>query len=397
MSASPEPTHRDRPRLASMGLVVAMAMAIMAVVTIPGVRADAVTTPKSTLTSDWLASKVAAEGSVTVPGEPFGVTNQTMFVALGLAASGEHRDALARAMTWIGTHVDDWVVDSDGSGSSVGPVGADLPGRLGQLLMLVHATGGDPRAFGSPSTNLVARLEALLGDGGTPGFYGWPDPTSAVQDQSYAVLGLVAVSATVPSAALQWLVDQQCPQGGASGTAGGWTPLRAVTGGVLDSCTTPDPLMYSGPETNSTALAIQALAAADRKAPIAAGLAFLKGAQEPTGGFPWYPTGDPDPNSTALVIQAIVAAGQAPTGAAWTVGGNSPLTALLAWQLPAPDAGAFEFPYPGMFGVPNLYATFQALWGLTQTAFPFPTLAPWPPSTTTSTELDPASVPNFTG
>lgn len=387
------PTNPTDPALTVITRVrrVALSMAVLlGVLVVSSTPAAAVTTDASTRTSEWLAAQVGADGSVNIPGETFGVTNQTMFVALGLAASGQRRDALARAMTWIGAHVDDWVVN-DGSGSTVAPVGTDLPGRLGQLLVLVHAVGGDPRAFGTPMSDLVVRLESLLGDGGVPGVYGWPDPYSAVQDQSYAVLGLVASSAAVPSGALQWLVDQQCPQGGAAGTAGGWMALRAVTGGVLDPCTTPDPINYSGAETNSTALAIQALAAAGRTAPIASGIAFLHGAQAPGGGLPWYPTGDADPNSTALTIQAILAAGQDPAGAAWTTAGQTPLSALLTWQLAAPDAGAFEFPYPGMTGVPNLYATYQALWGLTRTAFPFPVLGPWPPP------VEPTVVPAFTG
>ena len=175
--------------------------------------------------------------------------------------------------------------------------------------------------------------------------------------------------------------------------------LRTSTGNVLDPCTSPDPINYIGADTNSTAMAVQALLATRTSTPIAPALTFLRGAQRATapaaGGFPWFGGGDADPNSTALVVQAIVAAGQDPSGAAWTAGGGTPFGVLPSWQLTGADAGALDAPW--QVGVPSLLSTYQGLWGLTKVPFPFPVLAPWPPVTTTTAAPESPAVPNYTG
>jgi hypothetical protein len=96
-----------------------------------------------------------------------------------------------------------------------------------------------------------------------------------------------------------------------------------------------------------------------------------------------------DANSTALVLQAITAMGQSPSS--WSVGGADPLEALETFQLssPASDAGAFFASWNP--GVPDLLASYQGVWGLTLTAFPFPVL---PDRTVVS---EPLAAPVFTG
>jgi hypothetical protein len=338
-------------------------------------QVSAVTTAESTRTSDWLAAQIGADGAVNVPGVTSSTTTQTMYVALGLAASGQHRDALARAMSYIGSHVDEWVVND--ATWRLAPIGSDLPAALGYLILLVHAVGGDPASFGSPATNLLARSQALYGISAA-GFYGYQDPYSAVQDQSVLVMALLASGITPPSAAVQWIADQQCIGGtNPSAALGGWQAFRASTGSGLDDCDTPDPLNYVGADTNQTAYALQALIAAGSMNAKPAALTFLRAAQTTSGtqagGFPWFPGGVPDSNSTALVIQAIVAAGESPTGGAWTVGSSSPVSILTTWQVTTPgqDFGAFSYKAGDS---PDLMSTYQALWGLTLTAFPFPVL-----------------------
>ncbi len=376
---------------------VAVFVAALSFLSVSIAPASAVTTPASTLSSDWLAAQVGADGSVNVPGETFSTTTQTMYVANGLAASGQHRDALGRAMAYISTHVDDWVVN-DGSGSTVAPVGSDLPERLGELLLLVRTVGGDPTSFGSPTTNLVARVQALYGVS-VAGFYGWQEPYSAVQDQSFVVMALTAVGSPAPALAVQWIVDQQCT-GGTDDPAsiGGWMSFRSRTGGVLDPCSAPDAFNYTGADTNSTAFAIQALVSASRTSAVPAALTFLRAAQTTSGpqagGVPWFAGGDPDPNSTALVIQAVLTAGQDPAGGVWSVGGQSPVSVLPTWQITTPSSDAGSLYAAWQPGVPSLLATYQGLWGLTLTAFPFPVL---PNVTPTPEPNAPDVVPVFTG
>ena len=376
---------------------VVLLIASLAYVAGPVLQVSAITTTVSTRTSDWLAAQVGSDGAVNVPGETFSATTQTMYVANGLAASGQHRDALTRAMGYIATHVNEWVVN-DGSGSTVAPLGADLPERLGELILLVHTVGGDPTSFGSPATDLLARAQALYSVS-VPGFYGYQEPYSAVQDQSFVVMALVASGITPPSAAVQWIADQQCVGGtNPAGALGGWQAFRVSTNNVLNDCDAPDAVNYAGADTNSTAFAVQALKAAGETAAIPRALGFLHAAQtasgQQAGGFPWFTGGDPDPNSTALAIQALIAAGESPTGGAWTFNGSSPFSILSSWQIttPGPDFGSLYAAWQP--GVPSLLATFQGLWGLTLTAFPFPVLpALVEPGIPESTP----TVPTFTG
>lgn len=102
-----------------------------------------------------------------------------------------------------------------------------------------------------------------------------------------------------------------------------------------------------GTDTNSTALAIQALVAAG-EAPTATvilnGVAYLATAQNEDGGFPYDPQSSfdttSDTNSTAYVVQALTAAGEDVGSDKWTRNGSTPLDFLLSRQLPD---GSFEW------------------------------------------------------
>ena len=130
-----------------------------------------------------------------------------------------------------------------------------------------------------------------------------------------------------------------------------------------------------------------------RTAPLAAAATFLQNAQATSGpsagGFPWFAGGDVDANSTALVLQAITAMGQSPS--VWSVGGATPLAVLESFQLssPASDAGSLFASWNP--GVPDLLASYQGVWGLSLSAFPFPVLA----GRTVVTEA--LAAPAFTG
>lgn len=373
--------------------MVAFVVASFAIVGGLSTPTGAVTSPASALSSSWLAAQVGPDGKVDISGATQSVVTQTMYVAQGLAATGEHREALARAMAFLslGTSIEEWVTN-DGSGGTVAPPGADLPERLASLILLANTTRGNPRAFGVPAVDLVARAQSMYGQS-VPGFYGYQEPWSSVQDQSMMVIALQTVGAPPPTAAVDWIVDQQCVDAIPSSAVGGWQAFRATTGSDLDDCGAPDPLNYTGADTNSTAFALQALQMFGRTAAVTNGLTFLRGAQAISGpsigGFPWFTGGEVDANSTGLVLQAIVAVGQNPSE--WAVGGSDPLTTLQTFQLlsPAADAGAFYASWNP--GVPDLLATYQAVWGLTLTSFPFPVLPE------IIIDPEPVIAPTFTG
>ncbi len=116
-----------------------------------------------------------------------------------------------------------------------------------------------------------------------------------------------------------------------------------------------------GADTNSTALAVQALVAAGRAtdtAVIEAALGYLEAAQNDDGGFGYQPQSEvsaaSDVNSTAYVVQALAAAGEDVLGERWTREGQTAVDFLLSAQL---EDGSFEW-QPGSGA--NGLATMQA-------------------------------------
>lgn len=379
------PARRRKPTwkaglagLAGLGLFVAVAT--------PGM-VGAATPPGAAVTgaddaADWLARQVGGDGSV----EGFGGTpdpGATMDVALSFAAVGAHETEFDATVAWLRTNIDEVIA----------PGGVDNPARLGTLLLVLDAAELEPTTFGG--VDLPARLAATLG-AHTAGLYGAADPTyDGVYRQSLAVLGLRAHGIEVPVAALDWLRAQQC-DGTTPAAHGGWLAYRAD---ASVPCPAPDAGTFSGPDTNQTAAAVQALVAAGLT-PDRDPAGFFAAAQTPDGGFAYLAGGSADPNSTALVIQALVALGADPAAGPWSTVGEGPVGSLLAWQVTAgADAGAMASPFSA--GAADLFATRQAVWGLLLRPFPlgpasFPTgesttTAPPPSSSTTSSTAAPTS------
>ena len=131
---------------------------------------------------------------------------------------------------------------------------------------------------------------------------------------SLAILGAVAISESVPTAASGVLKGAQQATGGWE-WAPGW-----------------------GADTNATALAVQALVATGEpisSSTIISALTFLQSAQQRDGGFAYdlTPNAPSDANSTAYVVQALLAAGENPTGGRWTISATTPISYLLGLQL----------------------------------------------------------------
>lgn len=140
------------------------------------------------------------------------------------------------------------------------------------------------------------------------GLYGASDPTyDGVFRQSLGILGLTAHEITPPAAAVSWLLNQQCSDGS-------FEDYRADT---TTACAAPDPTTYTGPDTNSTAMALMALMALDDSriklkpaqlsrvvdAAQAAGR-WIRQQQNADGGWPYFPGGASDANSTGLALAA---------------------------------------------------------------------------------------------
>src|ERR1019366_8309029 len=125
-------------------------------------------------------------------------------------------------------------------------------------------------------------------------------------------------------------------------------------------------------DTNSTAIAVEALTAAGIAASdgsMTKAIAYLHTQQNSDGGFTYSAPGVSDPDSDALVIQALVALGQDPIGASWTVAGKTLFNDLLSRQ--AANGG---FIFPGHVA-PDPFTTSQVPAGLKQV--PLPGTATW--------------------
>lgn len=165
---------------------------------------------------------------------------------------------------------------------------------------------------------------------------------------SWAMIGAAALDQAVPPAAVAYLKSLQQSDGGWEWTPGGFG---------------------NGTDTNTTALATQALIAAgepNTSTAITAAIAYLHAAQNDDGGFPYdadspYGT-DSDANSTAYVSQALSAAGEDPSS--WAPAGSSVSDYLLSLQLPD---GSLEW-QPGLGA--NLLATQQAIPALLGKPYP---------------------------
>ena len=207
-------------------------------------------------------------------------------------------------------------------------------GGAAKLMLGVVAMGLDPVEF----FDLPSVLEGHLAEDPSTGVYGFD-----MFDQALSVLALVAAAEPVRPAAVDYLRLQQRADGGWEFSPG------------------------SGSDSNTTAMALQALLASGDgpgSPAVLDGLAYLRTAQNAAGGFGFLPGADSDPNSTALVIQALVAAGQdIGEGGPWAPEGHTPLEGLLTFR--NPETGAFQYA-----GEDSPFATYQAVPALMLAPFP---------------------------
>jgi hypothetical protein len=303
--------------------------------------------------AQWLAGQLTSGGYIS------GSVSETVNTLLALAAANVDLPLARTGLAYVEQNAASYIeVDS-----------ADGPGQLSLLILMAHALGVDPTNFGG--TNLVTRLLATeQTSGANAGLFGTDtqltDQYVGTYDQGLALAALKAVGMTAPAASVTWLQQAQCPNGG-------WS----LPDPALNACT-GDPAQGDGPDTNSTALALQGLAAQGGLTPSieASALTFLRNGQNADGGWAYDPNAPDnqqtsDPDSTSEVIQGLLALGLSPDSAQFTVGGNTPTSLLLTFKVTtAPDTGAFSSPF-GTAGTGNLYATFQAVPALMGLSFPF--------------------------
>ncbi len=346
----------------------ALAAALSCTVAAAPASASATVTPSGALPSlpqvssaqqgaRWLASQLTPSGYIpsTNPSQPD--LSATANAILALVSAGVDPSGVHAALGYLASHVDAYVTVD----------GTDGPGQLALLILDAHATGGNPRSFGG--TDLVSRLLATQRrSGATAGLFG---VQSATYDGAYrqglslaALAGAGVTSGSQVTSAEHWLESQQCPDGG-------WTSL-ITTSNPCDG----NPADFEGPDTNSTALAVEGLSAIGVLGTTRATAAwhFIVNGQDADGGWGYDPNtastpGTTDPDSTSLVVQAVLALGRSPSTAALVKGSANPVTALRSFQLTS-GGGSGAFFFPGS-STPNLIATYQAVPVMADVKVPF--------------------------
>jgi len=353
-----------RPRLLALCAAVSLSVffvpvSVGAVASRPNVvAAPAFPQPAAAQASaQWLAGQLTPGG--WIPGASH--TPSLSFTAntvLALVAAKVDPAGVRSALAFLQANVEGYVSQN----------GADGPGQLALLILDAKAGGANPTDFGG--TDLVARLLATEQPSGLFGTATQLANYSAgnyEQGLALQALGVAGVTGgTKLGMAVSYLLDQQCPDGG-------WS----FSDQASDTCVV-SAVNYTGPDTNSTAQAIQGVAAQNALTPSITSntLTFYESGQDADGGWSYYPSsaGAPqttDPDSTSVVIQALVAMGQSPITPTFVHGSSNPVTTLLSFQLPSgAGAGAFESSYAS--GNADITATVQATPAIAGQSFAFP-------------------------
>jgi hypothetical protein len=217
---------------------------------------------------------------------------------------------------------------------------------LGLALAVAPAAPAAPAAPTAPTAT-----------GSNAGLFGSADPTyDGAYRQSIAIIGLVAAKAAVPPAAITWLAAQQCASGA----------FEAYRADASAPCSTPDPGAFTGPDSNSTALAAMALQVSGRHPAASKAVAVLRSVQNADGGW-GYTLGSPsDVNSTGLTLAALKSVAPNAATAKATRRSASRATAFLKKvQIPCTAARASRLGLPYQPNQPvNALASAQGLLGI---------------------------------
>ncbi|WP_158632158.1 LPXTG cell wall anchor domain-containing protein [Micromonospora sp. Llam0] len=358
--------------------------------------------------SHWISGQLVDGGLPGFVGSDWGLTIDALFA---LRATGAEQAAVAAIVEALTANADGYAVIRTDMGDFV------TGGSTAKVLLAAVAAGVDPTDFGGHDWR-QRTLDLIYGaDQGTKA--GWLydrnlDTTagSNLFGQSLAVIGL-ARSGGVPQTAVDFLVKQQCPGGG----------FRLYPNAAGTSCSA-DPVTEQSMEVDATAMAVQALlAAADAGAsgtaePAAAATSWLLSAQAADGSFNGSGFTDyPNTNSTGLAGQALAAAGEH-TAAGQAAG------FVAAQQITTANAGAASAHVGAIAYTPDALATAvtdgigefeldqwrrataQAVLGLAQVPLgrigigdpaPTPTLTPTPsPAATPTPSATPSPTPTPT-
>ena len=186
-----------RTKRTLVGVSIAILLAATTLLTSSG---DAATPAERTASvqagADWLASQFTSDGFIPTASDTPDYSN-TAQSALALGAAVSHQATFDAAVAFLQAHVDDYV----GTARAATTVSARSA---------TSCCSPTPRACRAPNfggQDLVARLQATLGDF-EPGLYGATDPSfDGAFRQGFAILGLVS-QGVAPDPSADHLVDR---------------------------------------------------------------------------------------------------------------------------------------------------------------------------------------------
>jgi hypothetical protein len=294
----------------------------------------------------WLAHQVNDQGFIPQAADASKPNlSSSANAVLALASARVGRAQVDALLAYLGGHVNEFVTKG----------GKDAPGALSLLIMDAVASGGSPADFGPNHVDLVTRLKSTKQP---DGLFGADDPTfDGAFRQGLALLALKAVGQS-DAGALDWLAGQQCADGS-------WTAFRGDTN---VACPPVDANTFTGPDTNSTALAVVGLNAHGRTSEATKGANALLAVRNAGGGWGFLSASDQptDANSTGVVVSAL----RAVNGAQDAKG----VAALLALQVgcdaASADVGGIAFQSAPNGVVPDVLATAQAIPALANVVLP---------------------------
>lgn len=262
----------------------------------------------------WLKDQQQVDGGFSNGFAPESDIGATSDAILGLIFAGEDPALLKKEGKSPIDFLEERVLAGDVQGAGV----------TAKIVLALNAAGLDPRNFAGQ--DLVGAV--LDGYDASTRLFGF-----GPFDSGLAISALLAAGDDLPEGAIAGLLSTRLEDGSFSFSA--------------------DPGQITG-DSNTTALAVQALIAAGAEDAIEPSIDYFRSTQNEDGGWTYQKPSEfgeeTDANSTALVIQALNAAGE--DLEEW----GDPMASLASLQL---DNGAFGF--SATFPDANILATIQAI------------------------------------
>ena len=316
-------------------LAVALALAVVGAGPSLGGPSDA---RRARVAVSYIVSHQRSDGAVE---GGFSTIGSTADAVLSMVAARRSPRAIRKALDYLAAHVDE----------------VEGKGLAAKVVMAAVAGGRDPRALGGRNLIRYIRSSQL-----PSGRYGEGTP---VFDHALATLALRAARVDTNGAGT-WLARAQCPDGG-------WQYDDPHGAGDNRHCYDGSAGDFFRTDTNSTSLAVQALAATGGRERLSHSpfefFRVIRDRRKGGWGYDWtYRL--TDANSTSLVLQAYAARDRRPPK------GSMRALRALQYRLCGRRAGAFAFTWiesgDGSFerSGPDVGATISGVLGLLRRPLP---------------------------